>query len=89
MEINNITVPDAGTTTQYIPDPIGGWLYVVTTVISVTQKHLSQVQDDLAAAQAKVVEAQAVADALAPIVMSLQEAQVAQEIEVPADTPII
>lgn len=79
MTINGITVPDEGSTTQYIPDPIGGWMYVSTTTVTVTQKALATIQSDLNAAQTAVTEAQAIVDQLAPEVASFEAAVVAQQ----------
>lgn len=78
MEINGITIPDEGSTKQYIPDPIGGWLYEVTTYVSVKQKRLSEVQEAVTEAHAKIAEAQAVIDALMPQLDVLQVDKIEQ-----------
>jgi hypothetical protein len=72
MQINGLEIPDAGTAVQYIADPVGGWLYEVTTTVFINQKPLATVQDDLAKAQATVEKAQSLVDTLAPIVDALQ-----------------
>lgn len=64
MEINGITVPDSGVSVQYIPDPIGGWMYVVTTSVAVEQKNLQSFQTQLDDAKAKLAEDQAQVDEL-------------------------
>lgn len=71
MQINNITVPDAGTTTQYITDPIGGWVYEVTTTTTVVMHNLADAQAKLAAAQQARDDAEALIAQLSPEVATL------------------
>ena len=66
MITNGIEIPDPGVTTEYIKDPIGGWIYRITTVVSVEQqnaqqfdKALSDAKEQLTAAQTKVAELEA------------------------------
>ena len=66
MVTNGITVPDAGSTTQYISDSVGGWLYAVTTTITVEQSSLTDFQAKVDAAKAQLVAAQALVDELQP-----------------------
>lgn len=58
MQINEITVPDEGVTTEYLVDKIGGRVYVVHTGIRVEMILLSDLQKHLDDAKARVVEAQ-------------------------------
>lgn len=74
MQTNGITVPDAGSTTQYFPDPIGGWMYIATTTVSVQQKALADIQNDLESAKAQLVATQAIIDELSPQVADFQTA---------------
>ena len=86
MQINGITVPDPSTQTDYYPDPIGGWMYIVTTNVTVAQKALTDIQNDLAQAQAAVAANQAIVDALTPQITSFATA-VAAVAPAPVDTP--
>lgn len=70
-EINGVQIPEAGVTTQLIADPIGGHVYEVTTVVTVDQTRLDNVEKKLQEAQAdeqkakeRVAAAQAVVDAI-------------------------
>lgn len=56
--VNGIELPEAGVTTQLITDPIGGWVYKVTTVVTVDMIRLENVQQKLQEAQADLVAAQ-------------------------------
>jgi hypothetical protein len=47
MQVNNVTVPDAGTTTEVIIDNVGGWAYIVTTTVAVQQQNLNDYQASL------------------------------------------
>lgn len=85
MQVNNVTVPDAGSNTEYIADPIGGWLYTVVTNISVSQSSLTDVQSQLAAAKQAVEDAQATVDELEPQATAFATAVAAQPIQ---KTPI-
>ena len=67
-------IPAEGTTTQYIPDVNGGWMYIATTTVVVTQKALTDIQNDLANAQAQVTAAQAIVDELTPQLADFQTA---------------
>lgn len=67
-------LPVAGTTKQYLPDAVGGWMYVVVTTITVEQRRLDQfeadvidAQKELELAQAKVDDLQAAADVVAAL----------------------
>lgn len=66
MQVNNVTIPDPVTTTEYIADTIGGWMYVVTKTVSVNQQNLQQFQGKLDAAKTQLAEAQALVDELQP-----------------------
>lgn len=59
MITNGITVPDQGTTTEYIVDSVGGWVYQVTTNITVAQLSVQRFKDNIAIADAELVKAQA------------------------------
>lgn len=83
METNGITVPDGGTSRQYIADPIGGWLYIVTTIVAVQQQNLSTFQKQLEDAKEQLQKAQALVDELAPHAQDLASAIAAN-----ANTPV-
>lgn len=51
-------IPTPGTTTVLIPDVEAGWVYEVTTVVTVNQLRLDNVEQKLAEAQADLVKAQ-------------------------------
>lgn len=59
MEVNGITIPDEGTTRNYIPDAEGGHLYEVVTSISVYQHPIDFMDMRVSEVQAKVVDLQA------------------------------
>lgn len=80
MQSNNVTVPDAGSSVQYITDDIGGWIYKVTTTIDVEQQNLADAQSKLAVAQQQLSDAQALIDALTPEVSTLMTSVSAQPI---------
>ncbi len=54
MQVNNITVPDAGRAVEFITDPIGGWVYEVETITSVTPHNMTKWDKIVADAQADV-----------------------------------
>lgn len=67
-------LPTEGETKQFLPDPVGGWMYIVYTTTRIEQKRLDQIQDDiknaalkLTQAQAEVNELQAAADVVAAL----------------------
>lgn len=66
MKVNDIEVPDAGSTTQYVPDTVGGWMYVVTTSITVDQQNLNDFQAQVDDATAQIAKLQAFVDAAQP-----------------------
>lgn len=74
MQVNNIIVPDAGTTKEYISDPIGGWMYVVTTTTEVEQQNLQQFKGNLADIKAQRDNLQALIDEIEPHAVSFEEA---------------
>lgn len=74
MEVNGITVPDPSETVEYYPDPIGGWMYIVTTRVGVLQKTLVGVKQELVEAKAQLVIVQAKIDELEPQVADFEEA---------------
>lgn len=51
-------IPTPGVTTELIPDVEAGWVYEVTTVVTVNQMRLDNVEQKLAEAQADVLKAQ-------------------------------
>lgn len=59
MITNGINVPDASSSKEYIADPIGGWMYIVTTTVSVAQEKLSDFGQKIAEATKRVEVAQA------------------------------
>ena len=71
MKVNNVEVPDAGQSTQYITDEIGGWVYAVHTSISVEQIKLSDFEQKLSDAKAQLASAQALVDELQPVADSV------------------
>lgn len=74
MQVNNVTIPDAGLTREYIPDAIGGWMYIVTTTVSVEQKNLGDFQAQFEEAKERLVDAQAEVDRLTPIAANFKAA---------------
>lgn len=48
MITNGITIPDPSSKTEYIPDSVGGWVYAVTTTITVSQQRLDDFKDKVA-----------------------------------------
>lgn len=74
MIINGIEIPDAGTTKQYLPDNIGGWMYVVTTDVQVEQVRLDQFKSRIDDMKAHIAQLQAVVDDIAPVVADFEEA---------------
>lgn len=85
MQVNNITVPDAGSTTEYIADPVGGWMYIVKTDTTVEQQNLQQFSSKLANIKAQRDNLQALIDEIEPHATSFEEA-VAKV--VPAQLPV-
>lgn len=71
-EINGITIPDEGTTTTYVPDPVGGHMYVVLTTIRVQVQTLDVFQTQLDAARARLAKAQADIEELTPQIETLK-----------------
>lgn len=51
-------IPQPSTTTELIPDVEAGWVYEVTTVVTVNQMRLDNVEQKLAEAQADLIKAQ-------------------------------
>lgn len=59
-----ITIPDNGSTTEYIDDPIGGWQYIVTTTVNVQQRNIASIQAEIASLSTSIATQQARADEL-------------------------
>lgn len=80
MQINNITVPDEGITKEYITDPIGGNVYVVTTSVYVQTVSLADFQTKVDVAKRQVVKAQALVDELEAKATELAQATPAEQV---------
>lgn len=78
METNKITVPDPSSTTQYIVDPVGGWMYIVTTTVTVENKSLAEFHAKVSDAQAQLDAAQALVNELKPQAVAFATAIAAQ-----------
>lgn len=66
MQTNGKTIPDAGSTKEYITDPIGGWMYVITTSVDVTQVRLDDFKAHIDDMKSQIVSLQATVAELEP-----------------------
>ncbi len=64
MQTNGITIPDESRAIEHIADPVGGWLYTVTTTVTVVPSRLDEVQRKVANLQADIAEKTAELEAL-------------------------
>lgn len=80
-------MPDAGSSKQYFADPVGGWMYVATTTITVEQKNLNEFTSQLNEAKQRLLEAQALVDELEPQATAFETAIAAQPKPVVLDVP--
>lgn len=62
--VNGIEIPEAGATQEYITDKVGGFMYLVTTNVTVNQYRLDEYEKMLALAKATAEKATADAQAL-------------------------
>lgn len=74
MQVNGLDIPEAGTTTQYIADGIGGWMYEVKTTTEVTQHNIAQFQAKLDSAKQQLAADQAIVDELEPQASAFEKA---------------
>lgn len=85
-EVNGQQIPQAGTYTSVVQDPIGGWIYTITATVNVQQDSANDIRARLDAAKQAAAQAQAVVDDLEPQVASFLDA-VAQAQDAQADLP--
>ncbi len=64
-------LPQAGSTKQYIPDTVGGWLYTVTTTVTVEQQRLDKAQANVDDIKARIIADQALVDELEPVLATI------------------
>lgn len=74
MVTNGVNVPDESVSKEYVADPIGGWMYIVTTSVTIAQERLDSFDAKIVAATKRVAEAQAELDELQTVKPAIDEA---------------
>lgn len=79
-------IPAAGTSDQYIPDIGGGWMYTVTTTITVAQTNLNDFQASVQDKIDQIATLQAQVDAAQPAMATVTTALSAKSAPLSAQT---
>lgn len=74
MQSNGIEIPDPSTSRQVITDPIGGWMFIITTVVSREMKKLADASQEVDNIKQNIADEQALLAELEPHVAVLEAA---------------